>query len=211
MAVLVSQGNDASGELIRPGSFRFSCFNPVPRAVDRTLRVLLALIVVTSPCSQAQTAGFQEDAVKAVFLFNFAQFVDWPPEAFSTPTSPLVIGVLGDDPFGPLLDEAVNHEVVKQHELVVQRYRTVEEIRTCHILFISRSEGSNLEGILKKLQGRSILTVGDTADFGSRGGMIRFVTADNHIRMRINLKAAKSVGLTISSNLLRPAEIVGNL
>lgn len=177
--------------------------------VSRALRVFFALVIATCPLVPAQTTGFQEGAVKAVFLFNFAQFVEWPPEAFSSPTSPMVIGVLGDDPFGPLLDEAVNREVVKRHELVVQRYRRVEEIRTCHILFISKSEVKGLEGILVKLNGRAILTVGDSDEFVVRGGMIRFLTAGNRVRMRINLKAAKAAGLTVSSNLLRAAEVVG--
>ena len=212
-SALVPEKDDALHELIQfrrswPGRFHFPGANLVSRAVSRTLRVFCALMIATCPLVPAQT-GFQEGAVKAVFLYNFAQFVDWPPEAFSGPTSPMVIGVLGDDPFGPLLDETVNREVVKRHELVVQRYRRVEEIRTCHILFISRSEAKSLEDILVKLNGRAILTVGDSDEFALRGGMIRFLTAGNRVRMRINLKATKAAGLTVSSNLLRAAEIVG--
>ena len=214
MAALVPKSNDVMDELIefrrsRRSRFRLPAAKFVSAAVSHAIRMFFAMVIATCPLVPAQTSGFQEGAVKAVFLFNFAQFVEWPPEAFPSPTSPMVIGVLGDDPFGPLLDEAVNREVVKHHELVVQRFRRVEEIRTCHILFISRSEVKSLEGILAKLNGRAILTVGDSDEFAVRGGMIRFLTADNRVRMRINLKAAKAAGLTVSSNLLRAAEIVG--
>lgn len=154
----------------------------------------------------AQTSISPEYQVKAVFLFNFAQFVDWPAKAFPEPQAPMIIGVLGNDPFGAYLDETVRGEKVKDRPLVVQRYRRVGEIKTCHVLFISRSETDRLEQILASVKGRNILTVGDAEDFALRGGMIQLVTEKNKIRMRINLEAVKAAGLTISSKLLRVAE-----
>ena len=154
----------------------------------------------------AQTPTSPEYQVKAVFLFNFAQFVDWPQKAFPEAQTPLVIGVLGEDPFGTYLDETVRGEKVKDRPLVVQRYRRVGEIKTCHVLFISRAETDRLEQILASVKGRNILTVGDAEDFALRGGMIQLVTEKNKIRMRINLEAVKAAGLTISSKLLRVAE-----
>lgn len=168
---------------------------------------LLSLLAATSlPAQSAVPAEYQ---VKAVFLFNFAQFVDWPPKAFVQPQAPLIIGILGGDPFGTYLDETVRGEKVNNHPLVVQRYRRVEDIKTCHVLFISGSEANQLEQILELLKGRNILTVGDTAGFASNGGIIQFATEKNKIRLKINLQAAKAAQLTISSKLLRPAEIVG--
>lgn len=155
-----------------------------------------------------QAAPSQEYQLKAVFLFNFAQFVEWPPEAFPNAESPLVIGVLGDNPFENYLEEAVRGEQANHRPLVVQRYRRVAEIKSCHILFISRSESARLDEIFASLKGRNILTVGDVDGFALHGGMIRFVMEKNKIRMRINLEAAKAGRLTISSKLLRPAEIV---
>jgi len=146
--------------------------------------------------------------VKAVFLFNFAQFVDWPAGAFPDSTAPLVIGVLGDDPFGPYLDETVRGETVRGRPLAVRRYQQIDEVRTCHILFISASEESRLGNILDSLKHRAILTVGDSPAFAQRGGMIRFVSERNKIRMRINVAAVEAAQLTISSKLLRAAEIV---
>ena len=156
----------------------------------------------------AQSVPDPEYQLKAVFLFNFAQFVEWPASAFPNSQTPLVIGVLGEDPFGPYLDETVRGETVHDRPLVVRRYRSVEEITTCHILFISRREDRRLKGILDSLRGRSVLTVSDADRFATRGGMIRFVTDRNRIRFRINLEAARAASLTLSSKLLRPAEIV---
>ena len=156
----------------------------------------------------AQTAPSREHQVKAVFLFNFAQFVEWPPQAFPEARTPLVIGILGEDPFGAYLDEVVGGEKVNNRPLTVQRYRRVEEIKTCHVLFISRSEADRLERILANLKDRSILTVADTDGFARRGVMIRFSTEKNKTHLKINLEAAKAANLSISSKLLRPAEIV---
>ena len=158
--------------------------------------------------ASAQTAVSKEYQVKAVFLFNFAQFVAWPPSAFADASSPIVIGVLGENPFGGYLDETVQGEKVGNRPVEVQHYRTVDEIKTCHILFISRSEASHLEQILVSFKDRSLLIVGDGDDFARRGGMIRLATVQNKIRLIINVDAAQLANLTISSKLLRSAELV---
>ena len=158
----------------------------------------------------AQTAPSKGDQVKAVFLFNFAQFVEWPPQAFAEAQAPLVIGVLGEDPFGAFLDETVRGEKVNNRPLVVQRYRRVEEIKTCHILFISKSEVDQLDQIMAALRGRNTLTVGDVEGVSRQGVMIQFSTVKNKTRLKINLEAARAAKLTISSKLLRSAEIVSS-
>lgn len=149
-----------------------------------------------------------EYQVKAVFLFNFAQFVEWPARAFAEPPDPLVIGILGDDPFGSYLDDLVHDEMIGRRPVTVRRYRRVEEIAACHILFISRSEATALEKILGGLKNRSVLTVGDAEDFSRHGGMVRFATENGKIRLRIDVEAAKAAELTISSKILRAATIV---
>ena len=170
--------------------------------------VVSVLLLAGGLESPAQAAPPPEYQLKAVFLFNFAEFVDWPPQAFPEAQTPLVIGVLGEDPFGGYLDETVRGEKVKGRPLTVQRYRQVHEIKTCHLLFISRSEANRVEQIVAGLKDRNILTVADAEGFARRGVMIRFVTEKNKIRLRINLEAAKAAHLTISSKLLRPADIV---
>jgi hypothetical protein len=149
-----------------------------------------------------------EYQVKAVFLFNFAQFVEWPPQSFENPAAPFVIGVLGTDPFGSALEGAVRGELLNGRSFVIEHYRNVTEIRRCQILFISRSEAAHVDEISAALAGHSILTVSDIEDSAQHGVMIRFVAENNRIRLRINADAAKAVGLSISSKLLRPAELV---
>ncbi len=184
--------------------------HPPRRAPGRWHRVVLLLGLIWSPAAsaRAQEAATGEYQIKAVFLFNFAQFVQWPQTAFATDESPIVIGVLGEDPFASALDDTVRGERVNQRPLLVRRFRHVHEITDCHILFISRSENARLGEILLGLRNRSILTVGDIDGFSQRGGMIRFVTENKKLRLRINLEAAKAAHLTISSQLLRPADIV---
>jgi hypothetical protein len=176
-----------------------------PRGAGLLLAALLALAAALPIRAQAPPTEYQ---VKAVFLFNFSQFVDWPPAAFADGRSPLVIGVLGRDPFGAMLDEIVSGETVNGRPLAVRRYESVEQVEACHILFIDRSRDPQLDADLAALKGRSILTVGDFDGFARRGGIVRFATVGNKIRLRVNLAAAQQAKLTISSKLLRPAEIV---
>ena len=169
----------------------------------------LALLGAVAPRVGAQTETTLEYKVKAAFLFNFAQFVEWPARAFPTAESPQVIAVLGDDPFGAYLDELVRGEKVSGHPLVVRRYKRVEDIAECHILFISQSEAGALDQILAALKGRAILTVGDIGTFARQGGMIQFVTEEGKIRLThgINVDAARACGLVISSTIIRPETI----
>ena len=180
----------------------------INRGLSAAWLVLSALLLSSGPGLSAEPPAPREYQLKAVFLFNFAQFVEWPPQAFADAQTPLVIGVLGRDPFGAYLDEAVRGETVNNRSLVVRRYGRVEDIDTCHILFISRSEGDRLEKILARLRGRNILTVGDAEGFGLHSVMIRLVTVENKIRLRINLEVAQAANLRISSKLLRAAQIV---
>jgi hypothetical protein len=167
------------------------------------------LWLVATPALAAPPAATPEYQLKAVFLFNFAQFVEWPAAGFPVSDAPLVIGVLGTDPFGSALDEVVRGEAVGPHRLEVRRYTRVEEVGPCQILFIGASEAGRLEQIANRLQNRPILTVSDLEGSALRGVMIRFVPENGRIRLRINLEAARQAGLQVSSKLLRRAEIVG--
>ncbi len=167
----------------------------------------LGLLCTLAAPLEAETGVSKEYQVKAVFLFNFAQFVKWPPAAFSRPDEPFRIGVLGNDPFDAFLDETVKGEKVDGHPLVIRRYSSAEDAKDCQILFISGSEGPQMAAILEGLKGLNILTVGDTEGFIKSGGIVRFVTVDNKIHFRINPEAAKRAKLVISSQVLRLAEI----
>jgi YfiR/HmsC-like len=172
------------------------------------LRALL--LVWLAGLAPALAAGPGEYQVKAVFLFNFAQFVVWPAEAFGPTNAPFSICIVGEDPFGTALDATVRGENVGGHPFVVRRYRNPGDIEsTCHILFIGESQMTQLEQIVKALGDRAVLTVSDIDRSAEHGAMIQFASEHNRLRLRINIAAAKAAGLTISSKLLRPSEIVG--
>ncbi len=175
----------------------------------RTLAVVV-LLLLPGMRGSAQATPSREYQVKAVFLFNFTQFVDWPLTAFSSDSTPLVIGVLGDDPFGSYLDDIVRGEQVNSRKLTVQRYRRTADVKVCQVLFLSRSEEKNFGKALAALKGADVLTVSDADGFASQGGMIQLSTENGKIRLKINVDAAKASSLIISSKLLRSAEIVAS-
>jgi hypothetical protein len=172
-----------------------------------TWLVLTTLRLLAPGDILAQGGGrVPEYELKAVFLFHFAQFVEWHP---APPDAPLVIGILGDDPFGKVLDETVRGERLASRPFEVRRFQHLEDIQAASILYISKSEQHHLDDILTSLRDRPVLTVSDVDRFAERGGMIGFITDRNRIRLRINSNAAKAARLTISSKLLRVSEIVG--
>ena len=181
------------------------------RAWKRAAAVALLLAAALLGGRPAQARGDPGRAeptaqqVEAVFLFYFSQFVDWPAGAFAGEHSPIVIGVLGDDPFDGTLDQAVAGERVNGRPIVVRRLKSITDATGCHILYISSSESAELPEILSTIKGRNVLTVSDLDHFVQSGGMIRFVLIDRHVRLRINAQAARAAGLTLSSKLLRAA------
>lgn len=172
---------------------------------------LLALsVVLWAPLlAPAQTGVSREYNIKAVFLYNFTRFAEWPDDAFKSPSEDFIIGIAGNDPFGGVLDQTVAGEKVNGHPIVIQRYASADDVQKCQILFISATQKEDVQQIIKSLDGSSTLTVGDMPDFVREGGMIGFKLEDNKIKLQINLAVVKSSQITISSKLLRLAEIVG--
>lgn len=150
----------------------------------------------------AQDSSPSEYQIKAAFLFHFAQFVEWPPQAFANSQSPIVIGVLGKNVFGDVLVRTIHNKTVNHHPFQCEEIRSVREATNCQILFISASEKNRLPKILKDLRGMNILTVSETDQFIQDGGIINFVIEDDEIHFQINDDAAKKAGLKISSKLL---------
>jgi hypothetical protein len=139
-----------------------------------------------------------------VFLYNFTQFVEWPPQALNSNTA-FVIGILGGDPFGNYLDAVVANEKVGGRPIVVKRFNSVSEIGRCHLLFI---HNANTKDVVQAVQGKNILTVGDDDNFLRDGGIIRFFIERSRIRLQINAAAARASSLDISSKLLRLADVL---
>lgn len=177
--------------------------SPLAGSLRTALAFLCILLASARTFSQTPPREYQ---VKAVFLYNFTQFVEWPPAALGNGTTPFIIGILGRDPFGSYIDETIAGETLQGHPIRVERYDDIKDIRGCHILFISR--GQEAGEVVAALNDRSILTVSDTEDFTRKGGMIRFFMQHNKIRLQINLPAAKAVKLDISSKLLRVSDVI---
>ncbi len=172
-------------------------------------RITAVLLLALGPrILAAEAAPSREYQIKAAFLLNFTQFVAWPAGAFASDDAPLVIGVLGDDPFGPALEETVRGERVRTHPIVVKRSRRAADLADCQLVFVCRSERSRTAEILRILGGRPALTVSETDDFAKRGGIINFYLEGRKVRFEINAEAAQREGLKISSQLLSLGRIV---
>jgi len=146
------------------------------------------------------------DQVKAAFLFHFAQLVEWPADAFDGNSGSLVLCTLEDDAFYEELENTVQGQQIASRTVRVRHVRLSQAARGCNMLFISKSESKNSQ--LATLRNLPVLTVGESDDFLSSGGMIRFRFEQDKIRFDINLGAADSSGLKISSRLLLLASSV---
>ena len=174
--------------------------------------VLLCLSVAGGANAQSSaSAASAEYLIKAGFIYNFAQLVQWPSAAFSQADSPIVIGILGTDPFGTSIDRVVENKKLDGHNLIVKRLRwskDLKDLTECNILFISSSEKEHVADVINMVKWLPILTIGETPGFAARGGIINLTLEDNKVRFEVNIGAAKQANLNISSRLLALAKIV---
>jgi hypothetical protein len=170
--------------------------------------MLISIHLVDAVRVPAQEA-LSEYQVKAAYLFNFLKFVEWPENSFTDPLAPIVIGVVGEDPFGNALPQVVIGKTVQGRDLVIRIYHAGEDLRGAHILFISASERKRLPTILSGLHGSSVLTVADTAGFLDAGGMIQFLNENGRVRFAVNVDATGRAKLKMSSKLLSLAKVAG--
>ena len=190
------------------GSMRTMQVSQRTRRTRIILAVLVCAHIVAAPNARAQDA-LSEYQVKAAYLFNFLKFVEWPDDSFADSLAPIVIGVVGEDPFGSALPQVTIGKTVQGRDLVIRKYRTGEDVRGAHILFISPSEKKRLPMILSSLRGSSVLTVADTDGFLDAGGMIQFLNENDRVRFAINVEATSRANLKMSSKLLSLAKVVG--
>lgn len=168
---------------------------------------IFLLIMCSTYFASSQSSVPVEYQVKAVFIFNFTQFVDWPSSSFASEQSPLIIGVLGENPFGSYLEETVKGETVSGHPLIVQYYKNVTDIKTCHVLFINSNETKVIDTVLSNLKGSNILTITNNYDNSKQDEVIRFFIRNHKTGFQINSDAAKNASLNMSSKLLNVATI----
>ena len=190
--------------------------------------MLLAVLARAVAEEEARSSA----AIKAGILLNVAEFVEWPTNAFADTTAPIVLGVLGKDPFGPDLDKLQGRKIDgrtieirrfkgslefrgeetpgrRQEGLAEKRSKKARELKACHILFISSSEKDFLEAILKSIKDSSVLTVGELPEFTRQGGVVGFAGSGAKVLLEINLDAATEARLKISSKLLSLSRVIG--
>lgn len=168
--------------------------------MTRALAVLSAAVLFFATAGAAGAAGSLEAPVKATYLYKFVPFVEWPAAAFTSPTQPVVLCLLGGDPFGAVLDQAVRGQRIGARAIVVHRLARADKATGCHVLYLSAPRAPAAAEILQSAHGAPVLTVTDQA--AGAGGIVNFVLRENRVRFTIDSRAAAENGLTISSKLL---------
>ena len=197
----------------------------------RHIIISLAFVALLLPTRVSAGSPGTKYETKAGYLLNFAEFIEWPAGVFPNAKSPIILGVVGKDPFGGELDKlrgkTVNGRALeikrfkgalefrgettpgrRQDDLPAKQAKKIAEMKSCHILFITASEKSFLTQTLKPFRGASVLTVGETDSFAREGGIITFVDSGNNVQLEINLDAAEQARLKISSKLLSLAKVI---
>ncbi len=192
---------------------------------EMRLKTYILMFVVLSllasvQVQQARAAESKEYQIKAAFLYNFIQFVEWPKEKAADSNQPIIIGIIGRDPFGNVF-ESLKNKKIKGKSVIIKRFKpyeelkingvlesTSDELKNCHVLFICSSENRNINQIIDIVKTSSVLTVGETHYFLENGGIINFELEEKKVRFAINLDAANTAKLKISSQLLRLAKRV---
>ncbi|HEY1604389.1 MAG TPA: YfiR family protein [Allosphingosinicella sp.] len=160
-----------------------------------------ALAALALPCASPAAAQPSETAVKAAFLTKFPAYVDWPASPRMAPNAPIILCILGNDPFGRTIDEAVRGQQVDGHPIALRRMAGAPGAEACRIAFVDGNGAHGTADMLRALQGRPVLTVTDGRD-GPERGMIHFVVDGGRVRFHIDRAAAESCGLTLSARLL---------
>jgi hypothetical protein len=169
--------------------------------------LLLALLTAQMPAAPPTAAPSDEYALKSVFVYNFCRFIEWPDSAFASANEPLIIGIVGPDPFGAQLKEVVQGETYHNRPIQIEHYRSAGDLRHCHLLFVTQSESARLGQILAAVEKQPVVTVGETEDFVHRGGMIGLVAERTRVRLEINPVVIRAARVDVSSKLLRVADL----
>jgi hypothetical protein len=182
----------------------------------RITRVFAAVLLLSAATffglGQAVSADkpgtLSEQQVKAAFLFNFIKFVDWPQGAFLQKSSPILIGVIGDDPLARELEQSLRNKSINGRELVLRQIGWPSDVKGYHILLLCASEAKATPAVLASVKESPTLTIGEIDRFGEQGGIINFYIEEKKVRFEINLDAAEKARLKISSQLLSLARII---
>ena len=195
-----------------------SDYHPSARAITRSITLLrrwlvlaVGIMALMSVGTQpARSDSFSEYQVKAVFLYNLINFVEWPEPAFQPAKPYFTIGILGTNPFGKELEQTVANETVNEKAIHIVHYDNTSDLdqQPCQLLFVTLDLHHAWPDLRAKLDRKSILTVSDQAGFVDQGGMVNLLTTGNRIQLEINLDNARQAGFNISSKLLNLARVV---
>jgi hypothetical protein len=180
------------------------------RHVARRIGVLAITLVVAASASaqDLSSAETSEYLIKAGYIYNFAKLVEWPAAA-APKGQPIVIGVLGNDAFASVLDRTVNGKKIDDRPLLVKRLKS-KHVKDCgcQMLFVAAAESALADEVIQSQGGSGVLTIAESPDFATRGGMIALVLQDSKVRFIVNVHSAAQAGLSISSRLLALATVV---
>jgi hypothetical protein len=206
----------------KPGSFRLGAASVSERGgvhlltLAATVKILLAafalslvfpsLLIAADPARPVN----RENELKAAALYNIIGFTEWPATAFATPDTPLVIGVIGRGPVTPLLQSFIENESWHGRRLVLEHYASPSQAKNCHVLYVDQSEHARWPSLRRQFAGRAVLTVCDAPTFARQGGIVQLGIERNKLKLTVNLAAARAGELTISSKVLRLADVVGD-
>ena len=170
---------------------------------------MLAAVFLHAPLARTAQASLEYE-VKAAFLYNFAKFVEWPDNAFSTEDAPIVFCIVGANPFDGALERVISDRTAHGRRILVRE--TAEPAPgSCHLVFVAGSEDGRVAQVVQSTQsaqGAPVLTVGESEAFNDAGGMIRLVVEEGGVRFDINAAIAEHAGLKFSSQLLKLARNV---
>lgn len=166
--------------------------------------------VLPAQPEDASSDAIREYAIKAAYLYQFGRYVQWPASAFADSQSPLVIGILGQAPFGDTLEEITRTKRIEGRPIAIRQFASMAEYKPCHILFVTASAGpAQTTAAIETARKSPVLLVGEESGFLQQGGVVNFFLDENRIRFEVNMEAAQQKQLKISSKLLSLAKIVG--
>ena len=180
------------------------------RGFLRTAFAALACIAVAGLCVPAYAQRAEVDEVKAAFVFQFANYVQWPDASFENESAPIVIGIVDNEKMIKALSTSVQGKTVGKRSIKVVAVADDQEAQACHILYIDESDDKRVDEFLSAVRSKSVLTVSSDDNFTDEGGIIRLFEAQNKLRLEINIDEAERAQLTISSKLLSLAQVVRN-
>lgn len=173
--------------------------------------VVVSLVLLNSVAADEKVTAkkqFSEYDIKAAYLINFVRYLEWPETAFQENSAPFILGIFGENPFGETLAQLAAEQKYGDRSIELKYADTIEELKSCHLLFFSSPYKGDLAEDLKALEEHPVLTVGEKKDFAEKGGIVNFILVETRVKFEINLKVARKKQLKISAQLLKVANNV---